>query len=87
VLDTDDCGVFDTVEGGWSLIAGWGGVEGVPEDLFGFGVNLVRWNCIVFPVGKRDAMPRQNRLTARKIKFDCGKLVATSGEAGPLRFS
>jgi hypothetical protein len=42
VLDADDCGVFGIVEGGWSLIAGSGEVEDVPEDLFGFGVSLVR---------------------------------------------
>ena len=87
MLDADDCGVFGIVGGGLSLIAGSGEVEGGPEDLFGFGVSLVRWNCIAFPLGKHDAMPRQNRLTARKIKFDCGRLVATSGEAGPLQFS
>jgi hypothetical protein len=87
VLDADDCGVFGIVEGGRSLIAGLREVEGVLEDLFGFGVTLVRWNCIAFLLGKYDAMPGQNRLTARKIKFDCGRLVATSSEAGSLRFS
>ena len=42
VSGEDACGVFGWTEEGGLLIANPGELDGVPEDLFGFGVTLVR---------------------------------------------
>ena len=87
VLNADDSGVFNWTEDSRLLIAGLGELDGVLDNLFDIGLTSVRGLCVVFLIGRRDAIPRQIRFAARTMMFGRGGLAVASGEARIVRSS
>jgi hypothetical protein len=85
VLNEEDCEVLGSIADGWLPIAGLGELDGVVDDLFGVGESIVRCVCVIFLMGRRDAIPKQNRFAARTMMFVGGRLVAASGKADTAR--
>lgn len=87
MLNFDDCRVLGGTEDGWSLVAGLGELDGVLGNIFGGDATLVGWICVIFPMDRCAAIPRQIRFAARKMIFVGGGFVGASGETKPAESS